>query len=534
MRIHPILPALLAAFVLAGAGCRKAGPDAAHTHDHDHGHGHDPEAETRMARITAWTDRYEVFAEHPAPVARQATPFATHLTDRRTGEPRRDGVVKFILRQGTTTAEHLQAGPARPGIYLPRLTFPQPGDWRLSLVIPADDAGTNATVELGTVKVHADPAAAARAELPEAPEGVTFPKEQQWKILCQSEPVTRRRLVQRLRLPARVRARPGQAATVTAPVSGQLVAAPGQPLPRPGQRVEAGQVLAWLKPNFSEAGARLAEAQAAFATARAGLEQAEAAFERTQKLAAEQAKSVRELQEARLARETARARHAAATRLLATFRPAGEDPAATGLLLLELRAPITGILHTLAAGPGETVAAHQPVAALLDPATVWIEAGVPEASLARLGEAREAAVELPGQPRTLLPITGNGRGQLLALGLEVDPVTRTVPLLYETANPGGVLRVGQSLTLLVETGRTDETPAVPDDALVEEGDQWIVFVQRDGETFERREILPGIRDAGFVQVLQGVREGERVVARGARAIRVSSLTGALPAHGHTH
>ncbi|MFM8359598.1 MAG: efflux RND transporter periplasmic adaptor subunit, partial [Verrucomicrobiota bacterium] len=441
MRIHPILSALIAAVLLAGTGCREAGPGPDHGHGHggSHGHDHDHEEGPRMAQITVWTGRYEVFAEHPAPVARQAIPFATHLTDLRTREPRREGMVKFVMRQGATVAEHPQAAPARPGIYQPRLTFPQPGDWQLALLVPDD--GTNTVVELGLVRVYGDAASAAQAELPEAPEGITFLKEQQWKIHCQSEPVTRRRLVDRLRVPARVRAKPGQAATLAAPVSGQLVAAAGHPLPQPGQRVEAGQLLAWLKPNFSEAGARMAEAQAGFATARAVLEQTEAAFERTKRLASEQAKSVRELQEAQLALETARARHAAAAGLLATFRQADAGLAPTAPLLMELRAPITGVLNAVAAGPGETVLAQQTLLSLLNPDIVWIEAGVPEASLARVGEARDAAIELPGEPRASIPITGEGRGRLLFLGLEVDPATRTVPLLYETANPEGRLRV---------------------------------------------------------------------------------------------
>jgi cobalt-zinc-cadmium efflux system membrane fusion protein len=522
MKPFTISLALLIALALAGAGCRKAADD----HGHDHG------GEPKTAQITVWTDRHEVFAEHRAPVANKATTFITHVTDLHTLEPRREGMVKFVLRQGETVAEHPQAAPARAGIYLPGIIFPKAGDWQLTLLIPTD--GTNAAVELGTIKVYADDHAAEHAEIADGPEGVSFLKEQQWKILSKTEPVTKRRLVERLRVAARVRAKPGLSATITAPVSGQLVAASGQALPQPGQRVEAGQLLALLKPNFSEAGAKVAEAQAEFTTARAALDQAESAYNRTKKLAAEQAKSPRELQEAELAYQSAKARHAAAAGFLATFQQAGGTASPDAPLLMELRAPIAGVLNSVAAGPGEVVAANQPVFTVLNPETVWIEASIPESGVTRLSEARDAAIELPGDPGRFTSITGEGRGHLLSLGLEVDAATRTVPLTYETANGEGRFRVGQNVTLHVETARVDETVAVPESALVEEGDQLVAFVQVSGETFEKREIKAGIRDTGFVQVIDGIKEGERVVTKGAYAIRLSSISGVIPAHGHAH
>ena len=51
---------------------------------------------------------------------------------------------------------------------------------------------------------------------------------------------------------------------------------------------------------------------------------------------------------------------------------------------------------------------------------------------------------------------------------------------------------------------------------------------------EKRELKVGIRDSGFVQVLEGIKAGERVVTKGAYAIRLSSISGVIPAHGHAH
>jgi RND family efflux transporter MFP subunit len=511
-----------AALGFVGAGCRPASDD----------HGHDQEAEPQTAQITVWTDRYEVFAEHRAPVANKATTFITHVTDLHTLEPRREGMVKFVLRQGDTVAEHPQSAPARAGIYLPGITFPKAGDWQLTLLVPTD--GADAVVELGTVKVYADEHAAAHAEIPDGPDGVSFLKEQQWKIASRTEPVARHRIVERMRVAAHVRAKPGFSATLVAPVSGQLAAPDGQPLPQPGRRVEAGQLLALLKPNFSEAAARAAEADAEFTTAKAALDQAEAAYTRTRKLAAEQAKSLREVQEAELAYQSAKARYAAAAGFLATFKQAGSVSSPDAPLLMELRAPISGVLNAMAAGPGEVVSADQPVFTVLNPESVWIEARIPEASVARLSAAKDALIELPGQAGQLAEVTGGGRGQVVSLGLEVDAATRTVPLIYEVRNPETRLRVGQSVNLLVETAHAEETLAIPGAAIVEEDGRPIAFVQVAGETFEKRDLTLGIRDGNWVQVREGLAAGERIVTQGAYAVRLASVSSAIPAHGHVH
>lgn len=507
--------------VCFAVGCR----DAPNDHDHEHG-------EPKTAQITVWTEDYEVFAEHRAPVAGKATTFATHVTDLRTHEPRREGSVKFVLRQGDNVAEHPQAAPARPGIYLPGIHFPKAGEWQLTLQIPTD--GINATVELGTIKVYEDAHAAEHAEIPGAPEGVSFLKEQQWKVLSKTEPARLRPLVERLRVAARVRAKPGCSAAVVSPVSGQLAAPPGHALPQPGQRVEAGQLLALLRPNFSEAAARLAEAEGEFNTAKAVLNQAEAAYVRTRKLADADAKSPRELQEAELAFQSAKARYAAVAGLLATFKQSDGATASGTPLLMELRAPIAGVLNSMAAGPGEVVSANQTTFTVLDTGSIWIEGHLPEANVPRLSAGNDATLELPGQQGHFLPVTGDGRGQFLSLGLEVDLATRTVPLLYEIKNPGGELRVGQSVTLMVETARVERTLALPSEAIVEEGGRPIAFVQVAGETFAKRELTLGIRDGNWVQILSGIAEGERVVTKGAYVVRLASVSSAIPSHGHAH
>jgi membrane fusion protein, heavy metal efflux system len=498
----------------------------------DHGHEHEP----TTAQITVWTDRYEVFAEHLAPVAGRPTTFITHVTDLVSLAPRRQGMVKFVLKKGASVVEHPQAAPARDGIYLPGITFPEAGDWQLTLLIPTD--GTNAAVELGTVTVHGDEHSAEHAEIPEAPAGVIFLKEQQWNILSRAEPVTRRSLVERIRLPAITRAKPGHSASIVAPVAGQLLTPSGGEWPSPGDEVEAGELLALLRPSFSETAVRFAENEGEFGRAKAALEAAAVLVERTKILADRKAKSERELQEAELAWKTAKAGFDAAASMRAMYRQSSGQTGSPGITemggvpTLELRAPISGVIDQWNAGPGEPVAAESVVFQILASEVVWIEAHVPEAMLRRI--PNDADASLPPAPGGGWKSIQNSSGRRVFTGLRVDPQTRTVPIVYELSNSDGSMLIGQALTLHVETSRIENAVAIPDSAIVEEAGNKVAFVQVSGETFEKRDLRIGIRDGNWIEVLSGVVEGERVVTQGAVAIRLASVSGVIPAHGHAH
>lgn len=521
----PVSLATLLGFALLG--CNRS-------HDHSHGDGDDHHHEDKTAQITVWSERYEIFAEHRLVTAGTATKFVTHVSDLQTLEPRREGLIKFRLALGQDAPiENVENTPTRTGIYEAMLTFPKAGDWNVTVLIPTE--GGDSTVTLPPVKVYASKHDAQHAEAPDAPEGISFLKEQQWKILAKAEPVTKRRLVERVRVPAMVAARPGSQAAVTAPLAGRLFAAPGKALPMVGDTVQAGQTLALVQPMASELALKLAEAEAEAVRAKLGVEQAEQTFKRTQKLAQAEAKSARELQEAEFALKSAQARLDAARAVQSAFQQArastGEGNASVPAI--ELKAPIAGmVVAQTGAALGEWVTPDKPLFTLLDAGMVFVEARVPESVVGRLSGAKGATAELPGERGAFLPLTGEGRGRLVFLSPQVNTATRTVALVYEANNRDGRFRVGQQLMLHVESAHAEDAVAIPDAAIVEEGGQPVAFVQVSGEAFEKRELTLGIRDGNFVQVLRGVSEGERVVTKGAMAIRLAAASNVIPAHGH--
>lgn len=83
-------------------------------------------------------------------------------------------------------------------------------------------------------------------------------------------------------------------------------------------------------------------------------------------------------------------------------------------------------------------------------------------------------------------------------------------------------------------GAVREVLAVPAGAIVDEGGYSVVYVQIGGESFERRPVGAGVRDGQWVELRDGVKAGERIVTRGAYAVRLAAATPPAAGHGHTH
>jgi multidrug efflux pump subunit AcrA (membrane-fusion protein) len=86
----------------------------------------------------------------------------------------------------------------------------------------------------------------------------------------------------------------------------------------------------------------------------------------------------------------------------------------------------------------------------------------------------------------------------------------------------------------LRTGVGRNVLSVPVSAVVNEAGQNVVYVQVEGEAFERRLVQTGFRGGDFVEITGDVRQGERVVTVGAASIRAAAASPASFGEGHAH
>lgn len=483
------------------------------------------EPELEALAVTRWTDKTELFAEYPPLVVGQTSRFAIHLTRLDSFKALTDGHVEVRLSGGDGPPEVFAVeAPSRPGIFGVSVTPARQGRRDLAIVLRL--SGLDDEHRLGAVPVHPDLAAARSAPAPDAPavETISFLKEQQWALDFGTAVVQVARVRESVRVPAVIVARPGGAADVVAPIDGRLVSVADV---SPGTAVTAGQELGRVQPPPS-APSELPQIRQAQAEAATDLALATRDRERAERLVAAGAAPQKRLDEARAAETQARNRVAGAEARMAQYQSARTAGTGAEEGLFALRSPVSGVVAERSATTGANVVAGTVLFRVVDAAAVHVRGQVPEASLARAREAKAAELEVAGLASRV------PAGRLSSLGQVLDPATRTVPITFALDNRALRLAVGQALFLHLLLDETDALPVVPVSALVDDAGRPIVFVQREGEAFERRPVTLGARSGNLVQVTSGVTAGDRVVTVGAYLVRLASLSTQVPSHGHVH
>lgn len=183
----------------------------------------------------------------------------------------------------------------------------------------------------------------------------------------------------------------------------------------------------------------------------------------------------------------------------------------------EIRSPINGIITDRPLYPGEMAAAGTPLLTVMDTSTIVARAHIPQQSAALLKFGDKASLLVPGIDEPV-----NGKVSLVSPAL--DPNSTTVEVWVQTKNPGGRLKPGTSVQLSMIASSVAGALAVPAAALLTASDgATSVMVEGacpdDKNSSDRcalqREVKVGIRDHDRVQIVEGLNEGEKVVASGA-------------------
>ena len=498
---------------LAATGCSRSTPPEAK-----------PEEPEALA-VTRWTDKTELFAEYPPLTVGGTSRFAIHLTRLADFKALTEGHVEVHLQGGSSPAEVFRVdAPSRPGIFGVDVKPAHAG--KRELVITLRATGLADEHQVGEVDVYPNAAAAKAAGegAGEETPGISFLKEQQWALDFGTAVVRDQALRESIRVPARLEARPGGAADVVAPIDGRLTRVVDVPL---GAAVSRGQELARLLPPPAVPG-DLPQLQRARADAQSLLALATRDRERAERLTAAGAAPGKRLDEARSAEEQARAALTAAEASLAQYNAARAGGSGDAAGLFVIRAPLTGVVALREAATGANVAAGTILFRVVDASDVHVVGQIPEAETARARGITAAELEVPSHPDRI------PAGRFASVGKVLDAQSRTLPITFAFDNRRLGLPVGQAVVLHLLMNTTASRPVVPSAAIVDDAGRPIVFVQREGETFERRAVTLGPRAGDLVQVLEGVKTGDRVVTKGAYLVRLASLSTSVPAHGHVH
>ncbi|MFP5403975.1 MAG: efflux RND transporter periplasmic adaptor subunit [Gammaproteobacteria bacterium] len=517
--MNPTLIALLlsAALTLAACGDRPADNHAAVDAAAEATHDHAPGAE----KLTHFTERTELFVEFPRLVVGEKSAFAAHLTTLADFRALAAGKVTVHLTGGGQPDETFSVDSAsQPGIFRPEATPKHAGERELSIEVATPEF--TVTHELGPFTVYPDRKAADAEPAPHDDDGIGFTKEQQWKVDFATAEVVTRPVRSAVAATGVLRARPDGEAQLTAAAAGQVQAAGA--FPRLGQQVKKGELLAYLVPRLGGE-TDLATLRAAANKAQVERDLAQQELTRMEALYREEAVPEKRVLAARAAAALARAELAAAQQRLGQVGGAGGG--------IPLRAPVSGTLADVRVSPGAFAQEGALLFHIADRSKLWLELRVPESDAARLASPTGAAFRVAGMDASVEIVPGRN-GRLVAVGGVVDATTRTVPVVFEFSAPDRNLPIGMAVQAQVFAGGAREAVAIPASSVLDEGGMSVVFVMTGGESFERRQVRLGAREGDWVEVLDGLTPGSRVVSRGAYLVKLASTGTAQIGHGHAH
>lgn len=532
LRCRALAGLCLLVWALALGACQPSYAGGGHSHgaggghdDHGAAHGHDHGPETEA--ISLWGQRALLHAEIAPLAVGQARTFAAHLTDAATHRPVATGRVVVTLRGGGAPEERFVVeGPATPGIFSPQVKPAHAARRRVTLAL--EDHPVAESFDLGELTVFADTRAAdAAPRQHKGAEGVSLTLEHQWRVPFRVEAVATQQVRPGVPVFARVILPEDATVEILAPRAGRVLARSGAAL-EVGDTVRAGATVASLSitsvAEAEPAALRLATEQADIQAAAARREIA-----RLEPLLRQGVIPARRMDAAKQALELAEASRRSARQQRAAWSQG--QRVQRGGASIPLPSPRDGVIAAWLAAPGQWVERGQPVARVVTTSRRLLDVGVPEVYLDRLDRLAGVRVRFDAQQAPLeLP-----RAALRHVAPALDTTTRTLHARFglPDATPAALVP-GHMLDAELLTAPGRPALAVPREAVLYDGGVPVVYAQRAGETFARVPVRLGASDARWIEITEGLREGEHVVTRGAYTVKLAATASQAIGHGHAH
>ena len=194
-------------------------------------------------------------------------------------------------------------------------------------------------------------------------------------------------------------------------------------------------------------------------------------------------------------------------------------------------APRGGYVKQCLVNGGDYVEAGQPLAIITQNKHLYLRAEVSERHFGDVNKIRCAKFRTSYSNR-LYDITDMG-GHIQSYGRSAEVNNSYIPVIFEFNNTGDVVQGSYAEIYLITQDRHNVI-TLPLTALTEEQGIHFVYIQVDAEGYRKQEVTLGESDGERVEILTGVKQGDRVVTKGAMQVRLASASNAIPAHNHNH
>lgn len=198
---------------------------------------------------------------------------------------------------------------------------------------------------------------------------------------------------------------------------------------------------------------------------------------------------------------------------------------------VSITAPLGGYIKNTLVQEGDYVTVGQPLVSITQNRRLFLRADVSEKYYGYLHGIQSANFKTPYNNKVYE--LSELKGRLLSYGKASGGTSFYVPVTFEFDNKGDVIP-GSYVEVYLLSSEMPDVLALPVSALTEEQGAYFIYLQLDEEGYKKQEVTLGANNGKEVQILTGLKAGDRVVTKGAYQVKLASASNAIPAHSHEH
>ena len=196
-----------------------------------------------------------------------------------------------------------------------------------------------------------------------------------------------------------------------------------------------------------------------------------------------------------------------------------------------MTSPINGYVKSCLVKEGDYVTVGQPLMTVTQTRRLMLKAEVSERYYPSVRQVVSANFKTPYNNRVYQLSELNGR--LLSYGKASGDTSYYIPVTFEFDNRGE-MTPGSFVEVYLLASERKDIISLPVSAITEEQGLNFVYIQLDEEGYRKQEVRLGGNDGQRVEILSGLKGGEKVVTQGAIHVKLASASNAIPAHTHHH
>jgi membrane fusion protein, heavy metal efflux system len=184
---------------------------------------------------------------------------------------------------------------------------------------------------------------------------------------------------------------------------------------------------------------------------------------------------------------------------------------------LTVKAPINGVVVERNVVIGQMVDGTTNAFRIINTNSIWIDGQIYEKDINKVKEKNGVSFTVSSYPNEIFS------GKINYIGYIIDEKTRTITIRAEFFNPTGKLKPQMYGEMYIPIGNSSKSILISAESIIKINNADFVFIQKDDTTFEKRSVATGKSEGSFIEIKEGLKEGEKVVSKGAFFLKSEML-----------